>query len=254
MLPFRLLIFITTIFSNATTVWSKLDEDSWPAKEIVDPSPNLPIDLGVNSRSKLARPVESDAKKDQDKNESEGNDDEQSHNDHDNEKYEDYTSGEDDGDINGDGEHEGGHQRFKHGRKMWWKPANSRSNIEYPQDLLSGSIKSSSQGPQDRTLETRDDDDRSEDNRIPNMWDIWLKYDANRTVEEHADWASSVHDTHTGGLRGVISTYNFSAIRMRGYSGELTDATVKVIEKDKDVRASNVNFHASIIQTDSKLG
>lgn len=70
---------------------------------------------------------------------------------------------------------------------------------------------------------------------IPNRWMVYLKKDSEKTPAEHAGWATSLHEDHSGGFRGVMNVFNLVILEQKGYNGEFTDWTVEQIRKDKDV-------------------
>lgn len=76
---------------------------------------------------------------------------------------------------------------------------------------------------------------------LPNMWRVWLKEDAERSAKEHAKWASSMHNTHSGGLAGVRYVLD-PALGAQSYVGEFTDYVINIIRKDEDVSSSMHNY------------
>lgn len=73
--------------------------------------------------------------------------------------------------------------------------------------------------------------------RIPNTYRVWLKEDAEKSASEHAEWASSIHETRTGGHSGVHHVIDI-APDSQGYLGMFTDHVINIIRKDKDVNNS----------------
>lgn len=71
--------------------------------------------------------------------------------------------------------------------------------------------------------------------KIPNQWDVYLKYDSKITPEAHADWASYLHDEDTGGFHGVGHVFDYPLAEMKGYSGAFTNQTIEKIKKSEVV-------------------
>lgn len=77
---------------------------------------------------------------------------------------------------------------------------------------------------------------------VPNKWRVWLKEDAKKSAREHAEWASSIHETRTEGHAGLHHVFDIVP-GVQGYMGEFSDHVVDIIRKDKDVSISVSAFH-----------
>ena len=77
---------------------------------------------------------------------------------------------------------------------------------------------------------------------VSNNWAIVLKEDAEKSLAEHAEWATSLQEEDHEGFDGQSNVFDLTAIGIHGYSGEFSDHVIDIIRRDKDVSWLNLNF------------